>query len=118
MKRKADALEDPNEGMQDNAQTETNQGNAIEEASENNAFDDISDKQPEAEEDHLVADQSAEDSEAAVMHDSNLQSGTDTGPSPPIPINELDPETRKLVMAWYWAGYYHGLYVGKSKCQG
>jgi hypothetical protein len=31
-----------------------------------------------------------------------------------IPLDGLDPQTRQLVMAWYWAGYYHGLRVGKE----
>jgi hypothetical protein len=31
-----------------------------------------------------------------------------------IPLDGLDPQTRQLVMAWYWAGYYHGLRVGNE----
>lgn len=31
-----------------------------------------------------------------------------------IPLDGLDSQTRQLVMAWYWAGYYHGLKVGQK----
>lgn len=26
----------------------------------------------------------------------------------------MDEELKSLLMSWYWAGYYHGLYVGKN----
>lgn len=37
-------------------------------------------------------------------------------PSDPaeVSLNNLDDGVKQLVMAWYWAGYYHGLEVGKK----
>lgn len=38
-------------------------------------------------------------------------------PDPPLPLNTTDPELKNLLMSWYWAGYYHGLYEGKKSQQ-
>lgn len=38
------------------------------------------------------------------------QPSAPTGPS----LDHLDESVRTLVMAWYWAGYYQGLYEGKK----
>ncbi|KAG5366572.1 hypothetical protein CJU89_1006 [Yarrowia sp. B02] len=38
-----------------------------------------------------------------------------SGPAHPGPsLDHLDESVRSLVMAWYWAGYYQGLYEGKK----
>lgn len=31
-----------------------------------------------------------------------------------ISLDNLEPGVKQLVMSWYWAGYYHGLEVGKT----
>ncbi|ODQ66547.1 hypothetical protein NADFUDRAFT_41186 [Nadsonia fulvescens var. elongata DSM 6958] len=31
------------------------------------------------------------------------------------PLDNLDEPLKNLVMSWYWAGYYHGLHVGKNE---
>lgn len=36
-------------------------------------------------------------------------------PEPPLPLNDLDDDMKQLLMSWYWAGYYHGLHIGKSQ---
>lgn len=32
-----------------------------------------------------------------------------------IPLDGLDESVKQLVMAWYWAGYYQGLQVGRTE---
>ncbi|VVT43996.1 uncharacterized protein SAPINGB_P000250 [Magnusiomyces paraingens] len=43
------------------------------------------------------------------------QNNAETQIEPPLPMEGMDPELKNLLMSWYWAGYYHGLYVGKNK---
>lgn len=40
---------------------------------------------------------------------------TPQGQIPSIPLANLDENTRQLVMAWYWAGYYQGLQEGRKQ---
>ncbi|EAA27670.3 hypothetical protein GE21DRAFT_3310 [Neurospora crassa] len=38
------------------------------------------------------------------------------GPGPPLMLGSVqDEELKKLLMSWYYAGYYTGLYEGKQK---
>lgn len=35
---------------------------------------------------------------------------------PPLPLDDsIDDDMKQLLMSWYWAGYYHGLHVGKNQ---
>lgn len=43
----------------------------------------------------------------------NPGSGSASAPTGPS-LDHLDESVRSLVMAWYWAGYYQGLYEGKK----
>ncbi|KAA8913454.1 hypothetical protein TRICI_003186 [Trichomonascus ciferrii] len=36
-------------------------------------------------------------------------------PGPAISLDDLDDGVKQLAMAWYWAGYYHGLEVGRNR---
>jgi hypothetical protein len=36
-------------------------------------------------------------------------------PEGPTPLAGLDESVKQLVMAWYWAGYYQGLHVGRKE---
>lgn len=42
-----------------------------------------------------------------------VMENTESGPGL-ISLDNLEPGVKQLVMSWYWAGYYHGLEVGKS----
>lgn len=69
-------------------------------------------------EEEMEGEEMVEDRENQGNGDDDVREETNPPPPPPgavISLDNLDDGVKQLAMAWYWAGYYHGLEVGKKR---
>lgn len=73
-------------------------------------------KQPNVEPQEQVQHEEEEEEEILGEGDNEENDETNTTQQGPvISLDNLDDGMKQLAMAWYWAGYYHGLEVGKKR---